>query len=209
LSAGVHMVLLTRTPAEAELRGRDRLAAQSALARRALDLSAAASGAVLGALEKDAEDAPIPSNGWHWSLSHTHGFAAGAVCRAPIGIDVEEIRPRRPDVIGRVTSRAELELLGGFSWHAFVRVWTAKEAVLKKAGIGILELAQCHIVAVPDEGRMIVHHRGRDHVVRQSTHAEHVAAVTHDGDEMALTWSWSADAVGASAAAARSHGEAV
>jgi 4'-phosphopantetheinyl transferase len=206
LSTGLHVFLLARPPADVDLRGRARIAAQSALARRALALSAASCGAVLGMLEKDGEDAPLPSHGWHWSLSHSTGFAAGAVCPAPVGIDVEEIRPRRVDVVGRVSSRAELELLGGFSWHAFVRVWTAKEAVLKKAGVGLLELAWCRLVAAPDENRLIVHHRGRDHVVRQSTHAEHVAAVTHDGAELGLTWSWTGGEPGAIVAAARSNG---
>jgi hypothetical protein len=188
----LHVVLLPREPADRLLRGRARIAAQSALARRALETSAAKSGAVLGALEKDCEDAPLPSHGWHWSLSHADGIAAGVVCRARIGLDVEAVRPRRPDVVARATSREELELLGGFSWHAFFRIWTAKEAVLKKAGVGLLELSQCRLVAAPglqsQAGPLIVHHRERDHVVHQRTHVDHVAAVTHDGPELEITW---------------------
>jgi 4'-phosphopantetheinyl transferase len=186
----VHVVLLARSTHDADLRGRARLESQSALAREALVLSARSSGARLGLLAKDAEEAPLPSNGWHWSLSHADGFAAGVVCRARIGIDVEAIAPRRSDVVARVSSREELELLGGFSWEAFVRVWTAKEAVLKKAGVGLLELDKCRLVAVAGDRTLVVSHRGRDHVVVQSIEADHVAAVTHDDVTALVEWHW-------------------
>jgi 4'-phosphopantetheinyl transferase len=187
----VHVVLLPRREAHKGLRGREKLAAQSALARDALALSARACGAQLEGLLKDGEDAPLPSNGWHWSLSHASGFAAGAVCRAPIGIDVEEIAPRRADVVARACSREELEVLGGFSWKAFARAWTAKEAVLKKAGVGLLELGRCRIVAAADERTLVLRHRDRNHVVAQSVQAGHVAAVTHDGRDGEVAWAWS------------------
>lgn len=201
MSAGIHVVLLARSAAELVLRGRARLEAQSVLARRALESSACASGAVLGTLAKDGEDAPLATNGWHWSLSHAHGFAGGVVCGAPVGLDVEAVAPRRDDVVARVTSRAELEVLGGFSWDAFARAWTAKEAVLKKAGVGLLELDRCHLVAAPGADLLIVHHRGRDHAVHQRTRAGHVAALTHDGPDALIEWAW--DSVDA---AARSGG---
>lgn len=174
-----------------DLRGRAQVAAQSQLARTALERSARDAGATLAELAKDSEDAPLPSNGWHWSLSHTTRFAAGAVCRNPIGIDVEEIAPRKQEIVPRVTSRAELELLGGFQWDRFMRVWTAKEAVLKKAGCGLLELSRCTLVAVPDGDSMVLQHRGREHFVHQRTRARHVASLTHDGDpSLDLRWTW-------------------
>jgi 4'-phosphopantetheinyl transferase len=190
VSSTVHVVLLARSVEDAGLRGRQRLASQSARARVALALSARSSGARLGPLEKDVEEAPLPTNGWHWSLSHATGFAAGAVCRARIGIDVEAIAPRRSDLVARVSSREELELLGGSSWEAFVRVWTAKEAVLKKAGVGLLELDRCRLVAVTGPRTLLVNHRGRDHVVEQCVASDHVAAVTHDDVESVVAWHW-------------------
>jgi 4'-phosphopantetheinyl transferase len=200
----VYVVLLARSAHDVGLRGRARLQSQSALAREALAISARSTGAVLGPLEKDGEDAPLPANGWHWSLSHSAGFAAGVVCRARIGIDVEAIAPRRADVVARVSSRAELELLGGFSWQAFVRVWTAKEAVLKKAGVGLLELDRCRLVAVADERTLVLHHRDRDHVVQQSVEGGHVAAVTHDDVDHVVEWTWISAVIEHSLA----HGEA-
>ena len=189
--SGLRVVLLPYSAADAVLAGRARVVAQSRRAREALALSAEASGAQLGALEKDAEDAPLPSNGWHWSISHGRGYAAGVVARQRVGLDVERVEVRNPDVVSRVTTRFELELLGGFTWEAFVRVWTAKEAVLKKAGVGLLELSRCTIVAVPDAESMVVHHRGRDHRMHQCTRDHHVAAVTHDDPaSTGIEWAW-------------------
>lgn len=173
----------------AGLRGSDRVARQSALARQALATAALAIGARLGTLEKDALDAPLPSNGWHWSLSHGSRFVAATLSRSPIGVDVEEIRPRRTHVVPRVTSRDELELLGGFAWPAFVRVWTAKEAVLKRAGVGLAELSRCRLVAVPDDRTLVLRHRDRDHVVRQFLSDLHVVSVAC-GDALAVDLSW-------------------
>lgn len=186
----IHVVLRAAPLAMRELRGRERVQAQSALAREALARSALVSGARLGRLEKDAEDAPLPSNGWHWSVSHAGTVAAGVVARARVGVDVEPIEPRRSDLVARVTSRDELELLGGFSWDAFAHVWTAKEAVLKKAGCGLLELSRCRLVAIEGAERFVLHHRASDHVVHLVRVDGHVAALAHDGAaDVAIAWS--------------------
>ncbi len=167
-------------PVREDLKGAERVALQRAVAREALALSAREAGAVLGPLAQDESGAPLPSNGWHWSVTHAGAFAAGVVCRAPVGLDVARIEPRDPGIVPRVTSRDELELLGGFDWAAFARVWSAKEAVLKKAGCGLGELSRCVLVAVPDDATMVLAHRDRHHVVRQIVFAEHLAAVSHD-----------------------------
>ena len=172
--------------------GAARVALQSAVAREALALSARAAGTVLGPLAQHESGAPLPSNGWHWSVTHAGSFAAGVVCRAPVGLDVAKIEPRDPGIVPRVASREELELLGGFTWTAFARVWSAKEAVLKKAGCGLGELSRCRLVAVFDDARgatMELAHRDRQHDVRQIVLAEHVAALAHDlPDDAAVEW---------------------
>lgn len=189
----VPFVLPTQVDA-LELKGAARVRQQSRRAREALALSAAACRAALGPLEKDGEDAPLPSNGWHWSLAHAREFAAGVVCREPVGIDVEKVEPRRPDAVASVTSHDELLLFGGFTWRVFFRAWTAKEAVLKKAGCGIAELAHARLVAVNDHG-CVVAHRGREHFVHQREHAGHWLALAHDGPLDALVeWRCEAEA---------------
>jgi len=178
----LHPVLLAASVETASLRGPERVAEQSRHARLALMHSADFAGAHLGELEKGEHDAPLPSLGWHWSISHARGFSAGVVSRSPVGIDVEAIVPRKQELVPRVASRTELELLGGFRWESFFRIWTAKEAVLKKAGCGILELSRCTLVAAPSLEQLIVAHRDHAHVVRILQRHGHVAAIAADGD---------------------------
>lgn len=173
-------VLLASDADTADLRGAPRVAARSAHARLALAASAQRSHAELGVLAKGEHDAPLPTNGWHWSISHARGYSAGVVARAPVGIDVEAIVPRRQELVQRVALRAELDLLEGFRWETFFRIWTAKEAVLKKAGCGILELSSCTIVAAPALDHLILAHRGREHAVRLLVRDGHVAAIACD-----------------------------
>lgn len=182
-------VVLAAPAPQRDLRGPERVAAQSAHARVALAQSAAASGARLGALEKGEHDAPLPNAGWHWSIAHAPVFSAGVVARAPVGIDVEAIVPRRQDIVRRVASRAELDLLGGFRWETFFRIWTAKEAVLKKAGCGILELSRCTLIAAPSCELLVLTHRGREHPVHLLARSGHVAAIACDG-EFAVEWTF-------------------
>lgn len=183
----LYPVLLAASAETASLRGPERVAEQSRHARLALMQSAERAGAQLGELEKGEHDAPLPSLGWHWSISHARAFSAGVVSRTPVGIDVEAIVPRKQELVPRVASRAELELLGGFRWETFFRIWTAKEAVLKKAGCGILELSRCALVAAPSLDQLIVSHRERDHAVRLLLRHGHVAAISADGDT-AVEW---------------------
>ena len=68
-------------------RGRERVELQRDHARRAVRESARASAATLSELTKSADDVPLPSNGWHWSLSHSPAHVAGVVSRDPIGVD--------------------------------------------------------------------------------------------------------------------------
>jgi 4'-phosphopantetheinyl transferase len=189
--SSVPVVVLPYEARAVALAGRDRVAEQSRRAREALALAADSIEARLGPLLKNVEDAPVPTNGWHWSLSHGTHFAAAALARSPIGVDVECVRPRSQAIVPRVTSREEIDLLGGFSWERFFRVWTAKEAVLKKAGCGILELSQCILVAVPDNTTLVLRHRERDHLVNQLVRDEHVVSVSHDEASHALVdWRW-------------------
>ena len=60
-----------------------------------------------------------------FNLSHSHGAAVCALHHLPVGIDVERLRtpPKR--------------LAGGMTDEAFFRLWTAKEATIKRQGLGL------------------------------------------------------------------------
>lgn len=63
-----------------------------------------------------------------FNLSHSHGAAVCVLHDKPVGIDVEKLRP------------APRRLAGGLEDEAFFRLWTAREASIKRRGLGIAAL---------------------------------------------------------------------
>jgi phosphopantetheinyl transferase (holo-ACP synthase) len=178
--AVVHVVVAPLPPSPA--RGRERVELRSRVAREAVRESARLAGAELGALAKDADDVPLPSNGWRWSLSHAASSVAGAVARAAIGIDVEELREVRDEVVARVLSDDEAARLGSRGALAFLRAWTAKEARLKELGIGLAGgLDRCRIVGA-GEDELVVELDGELRRVRQLVERARVVSISVGGD---------------------------
>ena len=66
-----------------------------------------------------------------FSLSHSGGLALCALSGGPVGVDVEEVRPRRAGLPRRVLDPAELARFDG-SWEDFYRLWTLKESWCKR-----------------------------------------------------------------------------
>ncbi|NIZ13563.1 4'-phosphopantetheinyl transferase superfamily protein [Phaeobacter sp. HF9A] len=79
-----------------------------------------------------------------FNLSHSGGYVALAVCaEAPVGVDIEQVRPRPSArrVVERLFAPEEKRLLltlaeGEFA-SAFLRLWTLKEAFIKATGEGL------------------------------------------------------------------------
>ncbi len=73
------------------------------------------------------------------SLSHSGHLVVAAVGSAPIGVDIERIRPRHQAMIGYVAGSEEVDLVSSFRTAAelVTRVWTIKEAALKSGGWGL------------------------------------------------------------------------
>jgi 4'-phosphopantetheinyl transferase len=168
--------------------GRKRVAHLSDLARRALYLSAKKSGVTLDRLDKDDRGAPLPFEGTHWSVSHKETFVAGVAAPAPIGIDVERIRPC-DSALFRKTGTGEEWALGDGppDDHLFFRYWTAKEAVLKTSGAGFREFSQCRVKRLVDDRYIILGYRGREWMVEHCYFKGHMAAVVKDGWEIVWT----------------------
>ena len=66
-----------------------------------------------------------------FSLSHSEGLALCALSDAPVGVDVEVVRPRRAGLPAYTLSGEELEQFDG-SWEDFYRLWTRKESRCKR-----------------------------------------------------------------------------
>lgn len=63
-----------------------------------------------------------------FNLSHSRGAAVCALHDKPVGVDVEKLRP------------APRRLASGMADGAFFRLWTAREATAKRAGLGLAAL---------------------------------------------------------------------
>jgi hypothetical protein len=163
---------------DARLAGRAKVLDQRAAAARAL--------ATLGLVDppRTPDGAPLPATGRYWSASHTRGAAGAAVADFPVGIDLERARTLRPELVARFLSPTEPAL-------APLVAWTAKEALLKKLGIGIAGLSRCTIVARESDVRLELDFDGARHDVHLCSRGDLHAALSHDGGPgTAIEWEW-------------------
>jgi len=161
--------------------GREKVAVLRKAARAALRRSARDSGMVLGDLEKNDAGAPLPSNGVHWSLTHKESYVAAVTSPVPIGIDIEKDRPCSEGLYQRIAGPAEWKLASQMTQRLFFRYWTAKEAVLKAVGQGMVGLSRCHIAKILDDTRMELTYDGSLWRVAQCWVArDHIVTVTVD-----------------------------
>ena len=183
--AVIYPVMIPVSPSGLLLAGNPKVKHLSALARRALERSAKKSGAVLDRLEKDDRGAPLPFEGTYWSISHKDTWVAGVVAPAPVGIDIERVRPCSEALFRKTGTDAEWAL--GESPRdetLFFRYWTAKEAVLKTTGAGFREFSQCRVKYIVDHNTLALWYRDREWRVAHFYFNGHVAAVMKDGWEV-------------------------
>lgn len=118
--------------AQATLLGR--LLLRTSLVARGLDAT------LLAHIAIDAADRPSLPVPLEFNISHTEGLVALVTCNAgPVGIDVEHLRPLDPDDLGTALTADDRRRIAAADdpVAAMLRCWTAKEAVVKAAGLGI------------------------------------------------------------------------
>ena len=92
-------------------------------------------------MERDENGKPFFPDvpGLRFNLSHSGRLALCGAGSAPLGVDVEVVRPRRAGLARHVFSEREyahFQQLGG-DWGAFYTLWTLKEAKVKCTGAGL------------------------------------------------------------------------
>jgi 4'-phosphopantetheinyl transferase len=185
LTPAIHPVIMAVPQPDLELKGREKVAALRRCARKALAHSARCSSVSLGPLKKDDHGAPLPFNGVHWSLTHKESFVAAVTAPHPIGIDIEKVRPFNAALHQRLAGDGEWALAPEVTQTLFFRYWTAKEAVLKAVGKGLVGLSDCRIIAIMDDRHLIVTFQDSKWTVAQYWGTkDHIVAVTADHVEI-------------------------
>lgn len=111
-----------------------RLLLRLVLTRRGLDPD------LLGRIAIDAADRPSLPISLDFNISHTDGLVVLiAGDDGAVGIDVERLRPLDPDDLGTALTAADRRRIAAADdpAAAMLQCWTAKEAVVKAAGLGI------------------------------------------------------------------------
>lgn len=87
----------------------------------------------------------IQPAGWYFSLSHSDEYAACALAREPVGVDIQKIRPVDAGVARRCFSEEEQQRLrlARAPEEEMIRIWTLKEAVVKASGLGLRQDLRC------------------------------------------------------------------
>jgi 4'-phosphopantetheinyl transferase len=177
----IYPVILDVPGEKQALKGKEKVRFLSEFSRKALGRSAARLGVALPRLEKSENGAPLPVGGVHWSVSHKSRCVAAVAALQPVGIDIEQIRPVKAGLAERIAAPREWRLFPGDRQASFFRCWTAKEAVLKAAGIGIAGLDDCRIVSLESADRLLAVFQGASWTVAFHHFHQHLTAVAANG----------------------------
>lgn len=81
----------------------------------------------------------LKSGRMEFSLSHSGGWCAAAICDAPVGVDVQRLVPFNPALAKRFFTADEQEYIASQSDRdmAFTRIWGMKESYIKALGLGL------------------------------------------------------------------------
>ncbi len=172
----IYPVILAVPDAIKALTPKERVKFLSRHARRALEMSAEKSRIRLDALAQDERNAPLPFNGTYWSITHKNEYVGGVVCPSPTGIDIEKICPRAKSLFRKTADEAEWALADK-TFTTFFRYWTAKEAVLKTAGIGLRDLSKCRIRRVRDPHHLDLAYDGNNWRIEHHFFNNHIASI--------------------------------
>ena len=181
----IYPVILAVPDATRALTPKERVKFLSRYARRALEMSAENSSIRLDALEQDERNAPLPFNGTYWSITHKNEYVGAVVCPSPTGIDIEKICSRSESLFRKTADEAEWALADK-TFTTFFRYWTAKEAVLKAAGIGLKDLSKCRISQVLGSHHLAVEYDGNKWQIEHNFFNSHIASIVKN--DFVIEW---------------------
>ncbi|QTA80814.1 4'-phosphopantetheinyl transferase domain-containing protein [Desulfonema limicola] len=130
-----------------------------------------------GTLPKDENSAPMPVNGCFWSVTHKPAYAGGVVSCKPAGFDIEKIKEYTKGLRRKIADNKEWSLVDPEKLESFFRYWTAKEAVLKAAGVGLSELSKCRIAGIIDDFHLKILFKNQIWIAEHFYFNDHMASI--------------------------------
>ncbi|MDD2530118.1 MAG: 4'-phosphopantetheinyl transferase superfamily protein [Bacteroidales bacterium] len=114
------------------------------------------------AIECTAEGKPffVFNPNLHFSISHTKEYIAIAISNKPIGIDIEQERKYKKEIVERFFHPKEAEYLNSLKTpleqnQAFTKIWTLKESYVKCTGEGIANNFKSFYISFKDDKSQI------------------------------------------------------
>jgi 4'-phosphopantetheinyl transferase len=150
-------------------------------------MSAVASGLAVPAFSQDREDRPLPTEDVHWGVAHKPTMLVGVCSDRRVAVDIEFIKGRTDYQIAGALSEAEHRMLGGRTLEAYFLAWVAKEAVLKKVGVGLSHLSRTAIMDAWSDGALVAYDTDV-HEIGYAFYNQHVAAITAPSREVVWTF---------------------
>jgi 4'-phosphopantetheinyl transferase len=182
----IYPVIMAVPETVRDLTPKERVKFLSRQARRALVISAEKSRVRLGKLEQDERNAPLPFDATYWSITHKTEYVGGVIAPYPVGIDIEKICSRTKALFQKTATEAEWSLADK-TFETFFRYWTAKEAVLKAAGIGLKALSKCSVIRVPDERHLDIEYDASTYRIQHYCYNNHIASIVKHNFEIDWT----------------------
>ena len=180
--------IILAVPAEVkELTPKERVKFLSRHARRALQMSADKSRVRLDELQQDERNAPLPFQGTYWSVTHKNEYVGAVVSPSATGIDIEKISPRAKSLFRKTAGEAEWALADKTD-STFFCYWTAKEAVLKAAGVGLKDLSKCRISRIVDAHHLDIEYDGKRWQIEHRFFNNHIASIVKN--EFEIQWTF-------------------
>ena len=179
-------------PTGKEKQGRAGVDQRRGAQAKALGAAAARAGIGTVGFKRDEDGAPLArEDGWCWSVANTRKGVVATVAPGPVGVDLESMDRPRVAPVEEFADEEERAHVADWDTEATLRLWTAKEAVLKKAGCGIAELRECRLAAPPTIDGMVLDHRDAKHKVRHFVAGKLIVAIVSDapGEPELLTLS--------------------
>ncbi len=96
--------------------------------------------------ESTPQGLPVFPENIYWSIAYAAGKAFVAADNKPVGVDMERVEIRNP-LLFSAFSEKEWQAVGKMDWNHFYKMWTAKQALVKKICPEIPQMSGMDIVS--------------------------------------------------------------